>query len=213
MAPFDFVIASYGMAEGPLAEDREQVQRELRELGYGPEVLAQARELTDATAVVMKSRYRDGFDRLAEVKKKYRGQRWLEQAQGEFTGDFVRHSGLALRIFGPSHDQGTSWEYEPRPTIERVSVPMLWVLAGRDQEAPSETTHAILREIQPRPGRLDIATFPTAGHGMIERDGDGADARAIGHSPGYFQLLMDWVHGTAAGRPYGNALLEFDPVR
>jgi hypothetical protein len=130
--------------------------------------------------------------------------------QGEFTGDFLKYAGWMLRTFGPSRGKGTSWAYEPRPVIERVTVPMLWVLAGRDREAPSANTLAILREIQPLPGQLDIAMFPTAGHGILERDGDGPGARVLGHSPGYFSLLVDWVRGQVAGRQYGTAVLELD---
>jgi len=47
----DFVQVAYGLAESPASEDREQVMQELRAAGYGPEVLTQAREVTDATAL------------------------------------------------------------------------------------------------------------------------------------------------------------------
>src|SRR5690606_15049951 len=40
----DYVVVLYGMAEGALAEDREQVMDELRRKGHGDEVLARARE-------------------------------------------------------------------------------------------------------------------------------------------------------------------------
>lgn len=210
LVPVDFVIAAYGMAEGPLAEDREEVQRELRELGYGPEAQARARELTDATGRVMVSRHASGFEELAEVKSRLRDEPWIGQVRGEYTASLVRWPGWLLKIVGPFYDQGTSWEYEPVPVIKQVTSPMLWVLAGQDREAPSATTLEILRGLQPQPGRLDIAVFPTADHGIIEMSGKGSGRRLLRHSEGYFDLLVAWIRGEAGGRRFGNAEIELD---
>ena len=48
----DFVLVGFGLAEGVLAEDRDEVADDLRAAGYGDDVLAKAREITDATGVV-----------------------------------------------------------------------------------------------------------------------------------------------------------------
>ncbi len=44
----DFVIVGFGLAEGVTAQDRDEIAGALRAAGYGDEVLAKAREITDA---------------------------------------------------------------------------------------------------------------------------------------------------------------------
>jgi len=96
--------------------------------------------------------------------------------------------------------------------LEGVDVPMLWVLGGRDTEAPSATTLAVLKDLQAHGARLDIAVFPNAEHGIIEVQ-DGPDGRReLGHSPGYFPLLIDWIAGRRVRQEYGDAVLYLDPI-
>ena len=210
LSEVDFVVAAYGMAEGPLAEDREEVQFELRALGYGEEVLDRAREVTDATGRLIASGFEQGSTALAEVKARYGDEPWFAQIHGEYTGDLLRYPLWLVRLIAPLYDQGTTWDYEPRPVLERIDVPMLWVLGGRDTEAPSATTLAILTELQRLPGRLDIAVFPNAEHGIIEvADGPGG-RRELGHSPGYFALLTDWIKDRRLGREYPGVVLRSD---
>ena len=42
--------------------------------------------------------------------------------EGEFTGTFVRYPAWVLRALGPQLDVGTSWSYEPVPTLEAVAL-------------------------------------------------------------------------------------------
>lgn len=190
----DFVIAAYGMAESPLAEDREEVLQSLRAAGYGEDVIAAAREVTDATGRVMASDFKDGFEELAAIKKKYKGAGWLKDAKGGFTGDFIKTPNFLIRIVGPFFDVGTSWEYDPRPTLEAIKVPHLWILAGDDTEAPSEKTLEILRDIQKSRSNLDIAVFPNTEHGIYQyvaaKDGTRETTNV---APSYYPLIRDFI--------------------
>lgn len=190
----DFVIAAYGLAESPLAEDREEVFLGLREAGHGEDVIAKAREITDATGRVMASDFKSGFDELSAVRKKFKGEAWLKDVEGEFSGDFIRAPNFALRIVGPFFDQGTSWEYQPIPTLEALTIPHLWILAGKDREAPSDTTLAILRGIQAERSNLDIVVFPDTDHGIFEFVENEAGERTITRfAPGYLTLIRDFI--------------------
>ena len=202
----DFVIAAYGLAESPLAEDREEVLLGLREAGFADAATRRkALEVTAATGAVMASRFTEGFDAVAAVKAKYGGEPWFDALEGEFTGTFVRYPAWVLRALGPRLDVGTSWSYEPVPTLEAVAVPHLWVLAGDDHEAPSDTTLAILREVQRRRPNLDVARFPAADHGMLVTRRS-ADGKELGrdYAAGYHDLVLGWLRtrslaGAAAG--------------
>lgn len=191
----DFVIAAYGLAESPLAEDREEVLLGLREAGFDDAATAaKALEVVAATGRVMASGFRDGFDELAAVRERYRHEPWFAHVHGEFSGDFLRFPAWILRRIGPRLDVGTSWEYDPLPTLEAIAVPHLWILAGADREAPSANTFARLREIQTRRSNLDVARFPTADHGIWveEKDASGA-IRYSGYARGYHELVLRWI--------------------
>ena len=190
----DFALVGFGLAESPLAEDREEVFDDLRSAGYGEDVIAQAREITDATGRIMASKFKDGFDDLDAVRAKYADEPWYAKIKGEFTGDFLAYPNWLIAWLGPWFDVGTSWDYDPLPALRAYGGPHLWILAGRDSSAPSENTLRTLREIQRTRPNLDIVVFPTADHGITEfeeKNGVRVDTR---FSEGYFHLLADWIN-------------------
>jgi pimeloyl-ACP methyl ester carboxylesterase len=193
-AKTDFVVVGFGLAEGVLAEDREEVFDDLREAGYGDDVIAKAREITDATAQIMLSRFKDGYEGLDAVRAKFGNEPWYDKINGSYTGILLGLPNWVIQIIGPLIDVGTSWEYDPLPALQAYQGPHLWVLAGRDSSAPSAATLKILREVQATHSNLDIVMFPDADHGIIafhEKDGKRVET---GFSPGYFPLMVDWIH-------------------
>lgn len=189
----DFVVVGFGLVESPLAEDRDEVFDDLRTAGYGDDVIAKAREITDATGRVMASDFKDGYAQLDAVRAKYQKEPWYSKVKGEYTGDFLAYPNWMLQMLGPMFDVGTSWEYDPVPALKAYDKPHLWVLAGRDSSAPSENTLRILREVQAERPNLDIVMFPNADHGIIEfeeKDGKRLETR---FSEGYFKLVADWI--------------------
>ena len=212
-APVDFVLVGYGMAEGPLAEDAGEVRQSLIDRGYGADVLAQAKEITDATGRVIASDYRDGFDALKAAKAKYRDAPWYGEIQGEFTEDFLKYPNWVIRLVGPLHDQGTSWGYDPMPTLRQVSAPQLWILAGEDREAPHEETLRRLTLLQ-REGRpIVTAVFPATDHGILEfeeRDGERVYTR---YAEGYYPMMVEWIRSGTVTGPYGRAAIAQPALR
>src|SRR3546814_17337342 len=96
------------MATDPLAEDRDQVMLDLRKAGYGDDVLARAREVTDATASIVASRGLRGWGQPAAVRAKYSGEPRWPAIQGEFTGMVAHQIGRELRGAGVWRDVA-SW--------------------------------------------------------------------------------------------------------
>ena len=189
-----FVLVGFGLAESPLAEDREEVFDDLRTAGYGEDVIAKAREITDATGRVMGSRFKDGFAELDAVRAKYGKEPWYAKIKGEFTGDFLSYPNWLIGFVGPIFDVGTSWNYDPLPALGAFQGPHLWVLAGRDSSAPSANTLRILRELQPTHPNLDVVVFPTADHGIIEFEEKNGERIGMRFSAGYYQLVADWLN-------------------
>lgn len=205
--PAGFVIALYGLAESALAEDRDEVLMGLREAGFGsPEVEKKALEVVAATGKVMASDYSAGWEELAAARRRYGDEAFFPHLRGEFTGDLVRYPKWALKLVGPLIDEGTSWEYEPLPTLEKIAIDHLWVLGGDDHQAPSARTRQLLLGLQPTHPRLDLAFFPRADHGILIYEPQvPGKPRSFHYAPGYFDLVLDWI--ATRRLPAGNAEL------
>ena len=207
----DYAVALFGLAENALAEDREQVMDELRAKGHGDEVLAQAREVTDATSMLMASRFTRGFEQLQAVRDRYGDAPWFADIQGEYSGQVLRFPSWAprwvARAVAARHDVGTSWDYEPLPVLQSLAAPQLWVVAAEDREAPNVETLRRIRALQARGRPVDLAVFPDTDHGMLEYEQDGERRVMLRHADGYFRLVADWILGQLQP-PYGRTTLE-----
>lgn len=208
MSQPDFVIASFGMAESPLAEDREQVQMELREAGYGPDVLAQALEVTNATGRLLATDFQEGHEELARVKQAYGDEPWFDEIVGEITRDMIIRPLWQFRMGYAFLGVGTPWGHEPVPVLRQVEAPMLWVLAGADREAPSANTRVILTDLQAEGRAIDVAYFPNTDHGIIRFiEDESGERQSLGYAEGYFELLADWIRTGGFEGDYGDAEL------
>ena len=209
----DFLVIGYGGIFTPLEEDATQVFLELREKGYDDEVIAKAREVTDATGAVMASHFERGFDRLAAVKSKYGAEPWFKQIKGEFTGDLLTASETELRANGRAeHDNlELEWDYDSMPVLRGLSTPILWVNGLEDREAPIELTLSRLATLQREGKPITVANFPDTDHGIFEftqaEDGTRTYTRV---ADGYYRLLTDWITGRSSP-PYGKAKIEPPP--
>lgn len=206
--PVDFVIVSYGLAITMLEEDRQEVAQELRARGYGPEVLAEADKVQAVTSRIIQSRFTEGLDELQQLKEKFGHLDWFQNLGGDFTAPLVATPHEQIQEVAAMFDFPYDLAYDPLPALHEIEAPQLWVLAGRDTEAPHESTLAILRDLQKDGAPIHIAVFPNADHGIIEVVRPGPDQELAGrHSEGYFALLVDWIKNRRLGGSYGDALL------
>jgi uncharacterized protein len=192
--PVDFVIIGYGIAASPLIEDRTETLQDLKAAGWGPDVLAKAREVTDATAGVMKTHFTGGYETFNAVVRKYRNEPWFKDLKGEFTGELVKHSEPELRVGGPAQDDGTTWEVDAVGNLRRVSAPLLWMVAGDDtQGAGPETPEALLTlKSEGRP--ITVAWFANTEHGIHEFRVSKSGAREeTRYARDYFRMELEFA--------------------
>lgn len=206
LVPVDYVIARYGLAEGPLAEDREEVLLGLAEKGYAPDVLAKAREVTAATGKIVLTGFKDGWEELAEVKRRYGAEPWFRDIEGEFSGEILRNPPEAVRVIGPQRDKGTSWSYEPMPVLRAVEAPMLWILAAEDREAPVAETRRRLAGLATEGRPITILEFPGTDHGIVEFEMVDGERRAVRYAEGYFRAVLDFARYGKVDGGYGAAV-------
>ncbi|MBI1212995.1 MAG: alpha/beta fold hydrolase [Alphaproteobacteria bacterium] len=203
----DFVLVGFGLAASPVDEDRDCVEVDLRDAGYGDDVIAKAHEITDATAVVITSHFTKGYEQLEAVKAKYGSEPWYKVIKGQYTGLMLSYPSLMLRYIAPLFEVGTPYEYDSLPPLKAYDGPELWVLAGQDHLAPDKQTLKVLRELQVDKPQLSVVVFPSADHGILEferQDGKRVETR---FSAGYFDLIVDWIKTRHINVPADSAVV------
>jgi pimeloyl-ACP methyl ester carboxylesterase len=209
-APADFVVVSYGLAISPLDEDREEVLGELRAKHYDESVMAKGRELTAITGRIMLSRFTDGLEDLRKFKAAHADEKWLKEVEGDFTGPLLRSPDEQFTELRSALGFDAILDYDAQGALRRVRTPMLWVIAGKDTEAPPVPTLEFVRKLQAEPTQLDIAVFPNADHGMIDVEERGGELVATVQSPGYYDLLASWIRTRKLEGKFGSAQLQPD---
>ena len=194
LTPVDFVTIGFGLAYGPLSEDADQVQLDLKGKGWGPEVLEQARAITDVTGAFIASHGAVGFADLEAVRARYRAEPWFADIKGEFTGFLLNTPNDAIIAMAPRLDIGTPWTYDPLPVLTALDTPMLWIQAAEDLGAPPEASRARLIALSAAGRPITVLEFPNTDHGIVryETAADGTRTM-LGYAPGYYQAVLDWA--------------------
>lgn len=190
-----FVVVSYALAEGVTAEDRDEMAAHVKRAGYGETELAKLRRLTDITAKIVRSNWSDGWDELAVWRAAHGGEAWVESLPStSYTGVLLQIPSFAAGWIGPiigrALDKDVSFAYDPRPTLERLKMPQLWLLGGADTSAPATATIAILRELRAAGKPIELVVYPNAGHGLMEPWPGRNTERLV---PGYRETVAAWV--------------------
>ncbi|MGH8081414.1 MAG: alpha/beta hydrolase family protein [Lysobacter sp.] len=203
-----FVFVGFGLADGVLAEDRDQVVLDLRAAGFGDaETLRKAREVTDVTGLIASTNGKQGFEQLDVLRAKYQNEPWWKALKGEYSGLVALHTREEAIAEIAKNDVEVSWDYDPVPVLRGLKVPQLWVLGGDDVEAPSEETQKRLKAMGDAGRPITSIVFPQADHGILEFEKNAKGERQhIRTADGYVRMQLDWIkHGTLKGWPYGTA--------
>lgn len=194
--PVDFVIVSFGLAVSPLDEDREALEADLTRTGFGRDAVAQAMEIADATAAIVESDFREGFERLDAAKRKYAKQPWFASVRGNYTGFMLAASEDTLRKQGPALVAGIPLRYDPMPVLENLDVPQLWLLGGQDRDAPPGETLRRLAALKAAGRPIASVVFADADHGMYEFETRPDGERVSTRQPAdYFSRMRDFILG------------------
>ena len=203
----DFVAIGFGLVVSPIDEDRDQMLLEAEAFGLTSHEKEQIRRLSIATARIVSSHFTSGFEELEVLRKEVGVEQWAGRIQGEYSGDMLRMSDSDLRRVGRALFDNLEiiWDYGAASVLNRLDVPLLWAIAGKDREAPIDQTVASLGDFKKQGKLFDVYIFPDTDHGMYEfiekPDGSRVNARV---TDGYFKLTGDWILRTT-GRQYGRS--------
>ncbi|HEV2596907.1 alpha/beta hydrolase family protein [Sphingopyxis sp.] len=208
-APADFVIVSFGLAVSILDEDLQQMEMELADKGYPPEIIAKAQEIARAAGEIFASNFKQGYAEFDAVRAKYRGESWYKDVHGHITWLLLPHEEAAMRAEGPKYDWGTPFRYDPMPTLTANKTPQLWVLGGRDYQAPAKETSRRLGTLIDAGKPFTLAVYPQAEHGitLFETAPDGARV-STRFAEGYFAMMRDFIKDGGIGADYGDARIS-----
>jgi pimeloyl-ACP methyl ester carboxylesterase len=203
----DFVAIGFGLVASPIEEDREQMVSEVRTAGLGKDAEALVTRLSQATAGLLLSDFRTGYDKLDAVRAEMAGKPWAAKIEGEYSGAIARMPNDMLQRIGRARVDNLEliWDYDAVAALKKLDAPLLWVLAGEDREAPIETTRGALLGLAKQGKPVDVYLFPRTDHGMWEFTTDANGERQVTRiTDGYLKLLADWIKRDVRG-PYGRA--------
>lgn len=206
--PVDFVIVGFGLAVSPLDEDREAIALDVTRHGFGADVMAKAMEIADATAAILLSDFREGYDRLDAVCARYANELWFKYIHGDITFALLQMSQDQLRKRGPELLPHVPAQYDPMPVLRNLNVPQLWILAADDTDAPSAETVHRLRALAAEGKPIVTAVFPHTDHGIYEYETKADGTRmSTRHPDGYFAMMLDFIRTGRVGKSYGTSVI------
>jgi len=205
----DFVMVAYGLAISPLEEDRSALALDLTRRGYGGDDLAKAMEIADATSAVLLSNFREGYEQVEAVRRKYDKEPWFPLLHGNVSFLILQRPPAELKELGPTLFPGIPLQYDPMPVLRNLRTPQLWVLGKDDIDAPSAETAARLRALAASGSPITTAIFRGAQHGMYEYELAPGGTRLSTRQPaGYFQMMVDFARDGQLHGAYGADLVS-----
>jgi pimeloyl-ACP methyl ester carboxylesterase len=194
--PVDFVVVAWGLAVSPAEEDRAAVALDVTRRGLGPEVLAKALEVADATGAVLAGDGRTGFDRVEAVRRKYGAEPWFRLIRGNVTYLVLEKTPAEFRELAAQAFPGAPVQHDPMPVLRNLRIPQLWLLGEDDLDAPSAETARRLRALAADGLPIQVKVFPRAEHGLYEYE-EAADGTRTStrQAAGYFPAIVSFVRG------------------
>ena len=173
----------------------------LRKKGFGEADLAEAEELIKAGHEVIRSRFDGGWERVGELKARFKGEPWVEALDDGTAGSLMKYPAWAMRIAGP--------RMMPRG-LDRLLVPRLAARPGKAghphaladrrgrHRGPERGHHGHdPKQLAARGKPFELVVYPGADHGIVlfeEKDGERV---YTGYAPGYFPKKVEWIRRQA----------------
>ncbi|GAB4186282.1 MAG: hypothetical protein Tsb002_10630 [Wenzhouxiangellaceae bacterium] len=205
----DFIVIGYGLVVDIREEDAAQVELELLQSGFGADVIAKAKRVTDVTGRIAASGYTQGLDEMEALRQEFAEEAWFAAIKGGFSGVILGMSSQELRENGiPMFDRlDIDWSLKPVDVLRKVKVPQLWVLAGEDREAPIEKTIQRLKMLRAEGLPIEIQLFPATDHGMWEfHERDDGSRQYTKVTEGYHDLMADWAKDGCFSKVHGSSI-------
>jgi hypothetical protein len=169
-------------------------------------VIRKAQEVARAAENVIASGFTQGFEEFDAVRERYRDEPWYKDLHGNYTWVLLPHTEAELRAMAPNFNWGTPFHYDPMPTLRAATTPQLWILGGRDYEAPAAETSRRIRSLIAGGRPFTLALYPQAEHGMtLFETAPNGERVSTRFAPGYFAMMRDFARDGRLSKQYGDA--------
>ena len=206
--PVDFAIVSFGLAVTVLEEDQESVALDMALHHHSAADTAKALKLARAGEHVVETVGEDGYEAFDALRQKFKSEPWYQDVHGDFVFFIMPMNKQQIidAVTKEFNARTTPFRYQPMPTLRASTTAQLWVLGGDDLDAPSAETSVRIKSLIASGKDFTLAVYPGAEHGMTEYELDAKGERvSTRFSPGYFQMMADFIREGRIGESYGKA--------
>jgi hypothetical protein len=188
------VLVAYGAVGSPFDEDRWQCQRALGGEA-DPKTLTELNRWVDATHALLARNLQGDWSEYKRATRQVKRQSWFKQVRPEqcIAAGFASYPAWMVRAFaGRRLPPGLDWTYDSTRLLQQNTVPMLWLLAEQDSEAPTALTATALRTLVQAGHPIEIQILAGAEHGMLLFDETSGVRVSTGYHPEYFSRSLDF---------------------
>jgi len=89
-----------------------------------------------------------------------------ENVYSQLTGDRTTDTGLTQKEISAKLAERGPFGFDPRPYLEQLDIPALWLLGEKDESIPIPETVAILDELKQEGKPFQYQLYPGANHGL-----------------------------------------------
>ncbi len=190
-----FVVVGYGLAMSMAEEDRLEAPLKLRAKGVDETAIAEYQALNSALHQLARENFKDWREFEAKLDS-FQGRQWLAIAKTlpTWVGMSLQMGLAQAKAVAPAMFENFFQPfYEPVPTLEKLGIPMLWLIAEQDMEAPPEPTIEALKRLREQGKPFVTQVFPKSDHGMFEFDVRDGWRMRTKYAERYFSSLLQWI--------------------
>ncbi len=191
-----FVLVGYGMTMSIAEEDQLEAPLKLRERGFDESAIGEFQDLNGAIHRAALRRFAEGWGDVEATAAKYRDRPWLKALPEMQTwASMILGMGIEqAKVTMPAMLQSfIDPFYNSVATLETLDIPMLWLIAGEDIEAPPGPTIAALARLRNNGKNIQTKVFPRADHGMTEFTKVGTRRTTTRYTPDYAPTMVRWI--------------------
>ncbi|MBT8189608.1 MAG: alpha/beta fold hydrolase, partial [Bacteroidia bacterium] len=163
-----FVINNYGLIESGTMEAIIETRNTLIKRGLKIEDSHEVDALTEATVNVVASGFKDGWTAVDSLDKKYKNAYWRKLMKGTTVHEFLKYPKWLVKIIGPKRaPKDLDWTYSSDEVLKRLDIPVVWLLAEKDNEAPNELTIPKIKSLIDKGKPFELKIFKDADHTIL----------------------------------------------
>ncbi len=190
-----FVAVSHGLAMSMADEDRLEAPLKLQEQGVDEASVAEFRALNASLHQLARDGFKDWSD-FEQQLERAKDRPWFTLAarQQSWFGVTMQMGLTQAKLAAPAMFQHFFQPfYDPVPTLEKLDIPMLWLVAGKDIEAPPGPTLEVLDRLRRQGKPVLVRVFPNADHGMQDFEVRAGKRVRTTYADRYFSTLLNWL--------------------